>query len=485
MANNPAIPVGFTGYEPELQDITRQREMAKMLLQQGMNQNDMQGQVVSGRFVGASPWQGIAKLYQSYKGRELANEADRKQQELINALRVAGVEESKDIMALARGREAVPEVVPQGQTLRDDQGQLTMGATAGSAAVAPDIEAAYTKAIGGRSPQAQALAQLLGKQLMREPKWEMKGIYNEKTGATDLYQYDANSTDPMKTMKKVGTEKPALSAKDVAELRDKGITLPFPAGGQGGGGGGGVSYGGGAVSATPMGGGQTNYVAPQGGGQVRQTTGGVINQPSMSTYQYNPSLSPAQNRELQGKFVAENEKNIKNAKESFSVIKDAADIFNTGMPTSGGLKNIGTGIAEFFDIPTQAADADARLTILGEKLTAQVPRFEGPQSDKDTASYRAAAGDLGNANKTINTRMSALKTLIDLNKKYYPQGDWDKIDISGPVRTRQTFTSGSKTLSPTEFINGLSPIDQEAFKFVRKNPNDPRTPEIKKRLGIQ
>ena len=80
MANNPAIPVGFTGYEPELQDITRQREMAKMLLQQGMNQNDMQGQVVSGRYVGASPWQGIAKMYQSYKGRELANEADRKQQ---------------------------------------------------------------------------------------------------------------------------------------------------------------------------------------------------------------------------------------------------------------------------------------------------------------------------------------------------------------------------------------------------------------------
>lgn len=475
MANNPAIPVGFTGYEPELQDITRQREMAKMLLQQGMNQNDMQGQMVSGRFVGASPWQGIAKLYQAYSGRELTKEADRKQAELIEALRKAGVEESKDILALARG---TPEQTTYGAGAEGP----TMSVTP---ATAPDLEAAYTKAIGGRSPQAQALAGLLSKQLMREPKWEMKGIYNEKTGATDLYQYDANSTDPMKTMKKVGTEKPALSAKDVAELRDKGITLPFPAGGQGGGGGGGVSYGGGAVSATPMGGGQTNYVAPQGGGQVRQTTGGVINQPSMSTYQYNPSLSPAQNRELQGKFVADMEKNIKNAKESFSVIKDAADIFNTGMPTSGGLKNIGTGIAEFFDIPTQAADADARLTILGEKLTAQVPRFEGPQSDKDTASYRAAAGDLGNANKTINTRMSALKTLIDLNKKYYPQGEWDKIDISGPVRTRQTFTSGSKTLSPTEFINGLSPIDQEAFKFVRKNPNDPRTPEIKKRLGIQ
>ena len=34
--------------------------------------------------------------------------------------------------------------------------------------------------------------------------------------------------------KKVGTEKPALSAKDIAELRDKGIALPF-GGGQGAG----------------------------------------------------------------------------------------------------------------------------------------------------------------------------------------------------------------------------------------------------------
>ena len=122
---------------------------------------------------------------------------------------------------------------------------------------------------------------------------------------------------------------------------------------------------------------------------------------------------------------------------------------------------------------------------MASKLTMQVPRFEGPQSDKDTASYRAAAGDLGNPNKTINTRMSALKQLIELNKKYYPQGDWDKLDISGPVRTSQTFLKGSETISPEKFMQGLSPIDQEAFKFVRKNPNDPRTPEIKKRLGIQ
>lgn len=460
MANNPAIPVGFTGYEPELQDITRQREMAKMLLQQGMNQNDMQGQMVSGRFVGASPWQGIAKLYQAYSGRELTKEADRKQAELIEALRKAGVEESKDILALARG---TPEQTTYGAGAEGP----TMSVTP---ATAPDLEAAYTKAIGGRSPQAQALAGLLSKQLMREPKWEMKGIYNEKTGATDLYQYDANSTDPMKTMKKVGTEKPALSAKDVAELRDKGITLPFPAGGQGGGGG---AVGGGA---------------PSGPQQFTVSAAERKYIPAnIPTYQYDPTLSPEQNRKLQGEFAAETQKNIKNAKNAFDTIKSVAEIFSTGTPSSGRGENIITGTREFFGGGGEASKSDAQLRVLGQKLVQQVPRFEGPQSDKDVASYQAAAGDIGNPNMPIASRLAALQTLVDLNKKYYPQGDWDKIDLGGAVTVKNIFGGtrglGAKTMTPDQFKQGLKPQDQEAFDWARKNPNDPRATEIRRRLG--
>lgn len=460
MANNPAIPVGFTGYEPELQDITRQREMAKMLLQQGMNQNDMQGQMVSGRFVGASPWQGIAKLYQAYSGRELTKEADRKQAELIEALRKAGVEESKDILALARG---TPEQTTYGAGAEGP----TMSVTP---ATAPDLEAAYTKAIGGRSPQAQALAGLLSKQLMREPKWEMKGIYNEKTGATDLYQYDANATDPMKTMKKVGTEKPALSAKDVAELRDKGIALPFPAGGQGGGGG---AVGGGAPS------GPQQFTVSAAERKYIPAT--------IPTYQYDPTLSPEQNRKLQGEFAAETQKNIKNAKNAFDTIKSVAEIFSTGTPSSGRGENIITGTREFFGGGGEASKSDAQLRVLGQKLVQQVPRFEGPQSDKDVASYQAAAGDIGNPNMPIASRLAALQTLVDLNKKYYPQGDWDKIDLGGAVTVKNIFGGtrglGAKTMTPDQFKQGLKPQDQEAFDWARKNPNDPRATEIRRRLG--
>jgi hypothetical protein len=207
---------------PEMQDITRQRDLAKLLLQRGMADN-LQGQMVSGRYVGASPLQGIANMYSAYKGGQMSKEADRKQQELAQMLRQQGVVEAQDILSTMRGRQAVPEVIPQGQTLFDDQGMPTYGAQTGVAGVAPDLQSAYAKAIGARSPQGQALAPLLAKQLMREPKYQEINIVNDKTGNTETYRYDANSPDPKSTMQLLGVNKPALSRAEQIRFADEGI----------------------------------------------------------------------------------------------------------------------------------------------------------------------------------------------------------------------------------------------------------------------
>jgi hypothetical protein len=151
---------------PEMQDITRQRDLAKMLLQKGMADN-LQGQMVSGRYVGASPLQGIANMYSAYKGKQLAEESDRKQAELAQMLRQQTM---KDLQAYGEavtpraGVEAQPEVIPQGQTMLDDQGMPTIGYQAPVQAV-PEKKADYNKGLGilmgSRSPQSQALAQAL------------------------------------------------------------------------------------------------------------------------------------------------------------------------------------------------------------------------------------------------------------------------------------------------------------------------------------
>jgi hypothetical protein len=457
---NPLTSLAFT--QPELQDISRQRKLSEMLLQQGMQGS--KGQMVGNIYVPSHPLENIADAFAIYRSGKLAKEANAKELQLAKQLRETQATEAQDILGALRG---TPEQTVYGAGMEGP----TMNVTP---AVEGSQSAALAKALAGQSPFAQTMAAKLMEQQFKQPKWEKVERVDQRTGNTISGMVDVNSPQPELTFREIGVSKPALSQKDIIDFRDRGINV----------GGGNMPLGGNTLSvggAMPVTASQGGAVVTPSGGQAKQTDVAA----NMPTYQYNPSLSPAQNRELQAKFVADQQKNIKNAKESFDVIKEAADIFSTGKPTSGGFKNIGTGIAEFFDIPTEAADADAKLTILGEKLTAQVPRFEGPQSDKDTAAYRAAAGDLGNANKTITTRMSALKTLIDLNKKYYPQGNWESIDLGGPVRTKQTFFSGSKTMSPTEFRKGLTGPDQEAFDWARKNPNDPRSTEIRKRLGFQ
>ena len=247
------------------QQILRQQRMAEMLMQQGMQQP--QGQMVSGQYVAPSITQNLANLANLYVGQRGVEKADRAQIDLANRLRQQGVQESQDILSLMRGRQATPEVVPQGQTLLDDQGMMTMGSQRGVAGAAPDLQSAYAKAIGSRSPQGQALAPILAKQLMREPKWEKVEQLDQKTGDTITGMVDVNSPNPESTYRPIGVSKPAMSQKDIIDFRDRGINV-----------------GGGAPSGVPM-------ASGQGGGNQVSNMGA-------QAMGYNPNLSPAKNREL-------------------------------------------------------------------------------------------------------------------------------------------------------------------------------------------
>ena len=391
-------------FNPEIltQDISRQRDLAKMLLQRGMADN-LQGQMVSGRYVGASPLQGIANVYASYKGGQMAKEADRKQAELAQMLRQQGALESQDILSLMRGRQAVPEVIPQGQTLLDDQGMPTYGAQRAVAGVAPDLEAAYAKSVGARTTQGQALAPLLAKQLMPDLTPEEKRYKAARADGS----FKGGFNDFLNQL----TEKDKANlAIERAKLADQGIF----------------------VSGVSSGGGMPSSGASMGGG--RQVTGDAKYMPAnMPVYQFDPSLTNQQNRELQAQFAKDNQKNVKNARDAFGSIKAVSEILRTNDPSSGFFENVITGTREMFGGGGKQSQADAKLKVLGQKLVQQVPRFEGPQSDKDVASYQAAAGDIGNPNRPIAARLAALQTLVDLNKKYYPNGDWDSINLDAPT----------------------------------------------------
>jgi hypothetical protein len=413
--------------------------------------------MVSGRYVAPSFTQYLANAFDVYGGAQGQRDVEKKQAELAQMLRKKSGEDVIKYNELMYGKQGTPDVVPQGQTLLDDQGMPTMGAQRGVAGVAPDLEAAYARSAGASSAQGRAFAPLLAKQLMPDLTPEEKRYRAARADGS----FKGGFNEFLNQL----TEKDKfMIRKDTAELADKGIYL------------GGPSSGGMPSSGVSM-------VGAQSGAKV---TGDAKFMPAtLPVYEPDPNLTNAQNREEAGKFSSELRKNVKNAKNTFDLLKDASGILNTGAPSSGMLESMATGTKRFFGQGGETSKADQRLNMIAGALTMTQPRFEGPQGVLDVKLYEKQAGDLGNPNLPIADRLAAVQQMINLQKKYYPNGDWESIDVSGPVMTKQTFLKGEKRFDPVTYRQGLNPQDQEAFDWSRANPNDPRSNEIKQKLGIQ
>jgi hypothetical protein len=172
-----------------------------------------------------------------------------------------------------------------------------------------------------------------------------------------------------------------------------------------------------------------------------------------SQYQYNPSLSPKANQEAAAKFSEELLKNQRNAKDSFDLMKSASVLLSSEAPSSGRLSNIVTGAREFFGGGGEASKADAQLNLLSGALTMKQPRFEGPQGVMDVILYQKLAGDLGNANIPIASRLATINQMIDLQKKYYPEGNWDSISTKtqGDAKTEAARSAGKVSVGAPQY----------------------------------
>ena len=88
------------------------------------------------------------------------------------------------------------------------------------------------------------------------------------------------------------------------------------------------------------------------------------------------------------------------------------------LPTGSGLGALYDAAAGFAGLtPAGAAEADSLKTVAA-RLVGRIPRFEGPQSDKDVALYRQAAGDAGNEKLPRDRRLAAIRTMRELYAGY-------------------------------------------------------------------
>lgn len=104
----------------------------------------------------------------------------------------------------------------------------------------------------------------------------------------------------------------------------------------------------------------------------------------------------------------------------------------------GGLidKSTGSGLGRMVDIGAgfvgkapEGAIAAARIAPIADLVLKMVPRFEGPQSDKDTQSYREAAGQLADATLPREIRKQAGREILRLMKER--KGQFVTQDMAG------------------------------------------------------
>jgi hypothetical protein len=83
-------------FNPELQDVSRQRKLAELLMSQGLEQP--QGQMISGHYVAPSWAQQLNPMAKIVAGQAIGERSDTKQAQMAEMLRVKGDAAAQDVM---------------------------------------------------------------------------------------------------------------------------------------------------------------------------------------------------------------------------------------------------------------------------------------------------------------------------------------------------------------------------------------------------
>jgi len=109
---------------------------------------------------------------------------------------------------------------------------------------------------------------------------------------------------------------------------------------------------------------------------------------------------------------------------------------------AGRLVDVGAG---FFGQATPGAIAAGKLAPIADMVLKMVPRFEGPQSDKDTKSYKEAAGQLADSSLPNAIRKQAGLEIVRLMKTRKNQFVTSEMAVegAGPAQAPAATKSGA------------------------------------------
>jgi hypothetical protein len=110
--------------------------------------------------------------------------------------------------------------------------------------------------------------------------------------------------------------------------------------------------------------------------------------------------------------------------------------------------------ARTIGMATKGDIASAKLKPIADMVLKMVPRFEGPQSDKDTQSYKEAAGQLSDSTLPPKLRKEAGLTILRLMKERKNQFAGEGMDMSPEQRRAAPVAPQSDVRSRADAILG-------------------------------
>ena len=415
---------GIPELSGEANAIARRRKIAEMMMAQSQEQlpvNQMAGQVVAP----VSWTQGLAKLANAYLGKKQADEADKSEQGLANKRQQLVAEELNKVRKIAEGIPGVEGIVAQPERtiqapapmqpnqVAPNYGTVpeTVPAVAGREAVpavAGDKRKAIMEAVMSNLPEVQKYAGALSS------FEEMDAKYAEKDAAR-LAAQEQKKLDREAKMEQIKTQ----------------------------------------IESREMMGQQTNDLRAAMANLQAETRRDIAEQASADRRMI-ASMASADRRASAGNKapiqITDEAGNVKLVDYEGNLVRDLGKV---GKPTAGYQKDgitkkklssdldltiselenaskdgglidqsTGSGAGALVDMAndfvgrsTKGSIAVGKMKPIYDMALKMVPRFEGPQSDKDTQSYREAAGELANANVPNKRKKAAAKEMVRLMKQ--------------------------------------------------------------------
>lgn len=226
--NSPTMTdASIASTNPEIIGLDRRKKMAELLVAQGA-EGQPQGQMISGYYVPPSWAQRLSPVLSGVIGQSQLRDVETEQATLAEALRKKEGEDLANFYKSLYGQAGTADVVPQGQTLRDDEGNLTYGAQAGMAAVPANPQAAFEIATKTSSPLVRAqLAEMLKGQKLSEG--DVITRYNPMTGQNEIVSQGGQKIAPelRQAMQMLGINKPIdqLTPQELQAVENKAIAF--------------------------------------------------------------------------------------------------------------------------------------------------------------------------------------------------------------------------------------------------------------------